>query len=649
MPGAAVARVVVDVPHAHLDRPFDYAVPDSLDAAAVPGSRVRVRFAGVLRNGFVLERVARSDHEGRLSPLQRVLTPEPILTQDLHRLLRGVADHYAGTLADLLRLAVPPRHARGERRAAAREDSATGGHEGGRDDLWRGYPTGAALLQALRQGTRPRAVWSAPPGPAWPRMAASLLCAARAAGGGACMVLPGRHELRQAIQSLPPCCAAEAVELHAELSAEARYRRWLRLRRGDSRLVLGTRSAVYAPVADLGLLLLWDDGNDLHAERQAPYPHAREVALLRSHQQRTAVVVGAHARTAECQRLVETGWARSLEPTRDALRGWAPLVRATGDEVEAVRDVGARSARVPSLAWRAVRDGLSSGPVLVQVPRRGYIPGLRCGGCGGPARCPRCAGPLGMTVGRALRCRWCGTPGTFSCADCGHTDVRAVSVGSVRTHEELSKAFPRARVLHSDGEQRLDVVPEDPAIVVSTPGAEPVAAEGYAAAVIVDGWASLSLPVVAASQEALRRWMAAASLVRPQPAGGRVVIVADPRQRAVQALSRWDPSWAAERELSERRELNLPPVQRLAEIVGDTASVAGVLSVVSLLPDVEVLGPVPLPEGEDGATQERALVRTDVSRADRLTSALGSAVAEHSRSRAAGRLRVRVDPVDLGW
>ena len=109
-----VARVLVDVPLAHLDRPYDYLVSEPDSAAAVPGSRVRVRFAGRLVNGFVIARLAESDHPGRLGFLDRVVSAEPVLTPEIAELARVVAERYAGSTADVLRLAVPPRHARSE-------------------------------------------------------------------------------------------------------------------------------------------------------------------------------------------------------------------------------------------------------------------------------------------------------------------------------------------------------------------------------------------------------------------------------------------------------------------------------------------------------------------------------------------------------
>ncbi|MCA1674994.1 MAG: primosome assembly protein PriA, partial [Actinobacteria bacterium] len=99
---------------AHLDRPFDYQVPADLDEAAGPGVRVRVRFAGRLVDGWLLERAAGSDHPGKLGWLERVVSAEPVLSPQIAALARVVADRCAGTMSDVLRLAVPPRHARTE-------------------------------------------------------------------------------------------------------------------------------------------------------------------------------------------------------------------------------------------------------------------------------------------------------------------------------------------------------------------------------------------------------------------------------------------------------------------------------------------------------------------------------------------------------
>ena len=109
-----VAQVMIDAQVPHLDRVFDYAVPASMAEAAIPGARVRVRFAGRLSNGYVVGRLSAAEHGGDLRPLERVIGIEPVLTSETMGLVTDVAERYAGTFSDVVRAAVPPRHARAE-------------------------------------------------------------------------------------------------------------------------------------------------------------------------------------------------------------------------------------------------------------------------------------------------------------------------------------------------------------------------------------------------------------------------------------------------------------------------------------------------------------------------------------------------------
>jgi primosomal protein N' (replication factor Y) len=255
------------------------------------------------------------------------------------------------------------------------------------------------------------------------------------------------------------------------------------------RVVLGTRAAAFAPVGDLGLVVIWDDGDDLHAEPRAPYPHALQVLLTRAQLAGAGALVAATGRSTEAQLLVETRWAQEIVAPAPRLRASAPLVAPTGDDVDRARDAAAATARLPSLAWRAARDALAGGtPVLVQVPRRGYVPSVSCVECHTPARCAKCAGPLELRSSHSIAaCRWCGRPAAdYACHRCGARRLRASIVGAGRTAEELGRAFAGVAVPHSGRDSVLDRVPGEPALVVATPGAEPVADGGYGAVLLLD-------------------------------------------------------------------------------------------------------------------------------------------------------------------
>ncbi|WBB77084.1 primosomal protein N' [Micromonospora sp. WMMD1128] len=646
--GSPVARVCVDVPLPHLDRPFDYLVPETLDADARPGVRVKVRFAGQLVDGWLLERAAESDHP-KLAYLEKVVSPVPVLSPEVARLARAVADRYAGSLADVLRLAVPPRHARAEKSATAADTPAEAAEpvEPAVDPRgWRDYPAGPALLRALADGRAPRAVWSALPGEDWAERYADAVAATVAGGRGAVVVVADGRDLDRLGTALTAVLGAGR---HACLTAAAgpsrRYRAFLAARRGEVPVVVGTRAAMFAPVERLGLVAVWDDGDDLHSEPRAPYPHAREVLLTRAQLAGAAALVGGFARTAEGQLLVETGWAREVVADRATVRARMPAMAPTGDDPQLARDPGAASARLPSLAWTTARDALRADlPVLVQVPRRGYLPSVACADCRAPARCPHCAGPLGLPSAQGTpACRWCGrVAAAYACPECGGRRLRASVTGARRTAEEMGRAFPGVPVRTSGREEVLATVPGGAGLVIATPGAEPVAEGGYGAVLLLDSWALLTRADLRAGEEALRRWLTAAALARPGAAGGRVVVVADGALAPVQALLRWDAAWFAARELAERRELGFPPAVRMASVTGAAEAVADLLAGAGLPDDAEILGPVPADDG-----RERMLVRVPRARAADLAGALHAAAGQRSARKAADPVRLQVDPLSL--
>lgn len=669
-----VARVLVDKGLVHLDRYFDYAVPAAMDEEAQPGVRVRVRFGageregrregGGLINGFIVERRADTDFTGRLAPLAQVLSPEPVLTPELLQLCRSVADRYAGSLADVVQLAVPPRRAKPEKQPSPRRPPAPSAPAPGG---WARYPQGPAFLQALADKSAPRAVWTALPGPgSWADELARAMATTLAAGRGALAVLPDGKAAARVDAALTALVGeGRHVLLTAEAGPEPRYRRWLAVSRGAVRAVIGTRAAMFAPVRRLGLAAIWEDGDASHSEDRAPHPHAREVLLQRAVTERAAFLLGAHGCTVEAAQLVESGFALPLAADRETVRAVMPRVRSAAEGDEA-RDPAARSARLPSLAWRTARDALERGPVLVQVPRRGYVPRLVCERCREPARCTHCAGPLEAAgEGTALRCGWCAreTP-AWHCPMCGGNRLRGSVFGARRTAEELGRAFPTVPVRTSGGEHVLESVPGRPSLVVATPGAEPVpeGREGYAAALLLDGWALLGRPDLRAGEEALRRWMGAASLVRSQGEGGSVIVVADETMRPVQALVRWDPAGHAMRELAERAELGFPPVSRMAAVTGPPEAVAALIAAAreTGLPEhAQVLGPVPLPVLEPGRPRgpgdpppgelwERALVRVPRGSGAALAATLKTAQVGRLTRREGPVAHIRVDPLDIG-
>jgi len=654
-----IARVLPMLSVPHLDREFDYLVAAEQSDDAQPGVRVRVRFHGRLVDAFVLERRSETDHVGKLGWLDKVVSAERVLTPDVVRLVDAVAARYAGTRADVLRLAIPPRHAKVEKEAPV--EPAPVAVAPVDTTKWTEYGRGEQFFAALREGRSARAVWQALPGEQWADRLAEVSAATVEAGRGVLAIVPDQRDvdtLRDAVVGL--VAESRVVALSAGLGPSQRYRRWLSVLRGSARVVIGTRSAVFSPVADLGLVLVWDDGDDTLSEPRAPYPHAREVGMLRAHQLRCAAMIGGYSRTAEAQAMVRSRWAHDLVAPRSVVRSRAPRVVALEDSAfTKERDAASHSARLPSMALQAARTALDAGrPVLVQVPRRGYVPALACGRCRTIARCRHCTGPLSLPDRDASGavCRWCGREqAALRCTRCGSDAVRAVVVGARRTAEELGRAFSGTTVVTSGGDNMVSTVSGDPALVVATPGAEPVAAGGYGAALLLDAWALLGREDLRAAEDTLRRWMAASTLVRCRDDGGVVVAVAESAVPTVQALIRWDPVGHAEAELDGRDEVGLPPGVHMAAIDGAPEAVAAMLETAQLPDSAELLGPVDLPSGARrppgvpaSGPVNRMLVRVPRNEGLALAAALRRATGVLSARHDQQPVRVQIDPLHIG-
>lgn len=654
----AVARVLVDTPLPQLDRLFDYAIPDRLDGLIGPGMRVKVplRSAGRMADGFVIEVGDSSVHEGSLSEVEDLISAVPVLAPEVWRLARALSDRAGGSASDVLRLAVPTRQVRVEKAwlaAQAEASSADEPHDPGLEAAptpGAGASTDAAsvdddgeettgapsvahrpvagyrstdLVGAVRQrgrvaldaipllvelparGDEP-ALWVGQ----WAVTLAELAAVALDSGENAILAVPDYRDQEQLVLALEAVVPPESiVRLDSRQSNPERYRALLRARGDEALVLVGNRSVLLAPSTKLGLIAVWDDGDPLFSEPLTPYVHARDTALLRYEQQKPALVFAGHARSTDVQRLVEIGWLAEVLPDPR----YQPHVIPTTQQGS--RDGFAANARIPSTAWIEAKSAVEFGPVLVQVAHPGYAPRLSCIECGDTARCLRCSGPLQKKNAAATpACAWCGALAVgWHCGTCESTAMRSVGTGAGRTADELGRAFPGVKVIVSDGTRQITRVDDEPAIVVATRGAEPIAPGGYRAVLLLDGERMLARESLRVAEDCLRWWANAAAL-----AGRRApIFLVGVGGALASALATWNLAQFASLELADRRHLRFPPAVRVATLTGRTETVERALGD---LPDeirAETLGPVDV----EGGTV-RAIVRFDFAQGASVASLL---------------------------
>jgi len=582
-----VARVCIDSALPHLDRPFDYAIPEALANVVTVGSRVRVRFAGRLINAVVVEVTDSTSFTGTLSPIHssaRIASYTPRAIE----LAQAVARRYGGSLWDVLRLMAPPRVASLEERDWTGPSAVDARY---RDAV--NPPVDAPGLDIAELAHGARVLWQALPevGRAAGTPVAALVAAAAAAANrhqSAILAVPDARALaaveaeleRRGLRRWSVRTGGEVAVLDSDDGANTRYGSYLAAMHGLARIVLGTRPVALQPVPALGFVAIWDDGSPTYDDPHAPYPNARTVAAWRADLEGAGMLIASYAPTVEALALAEHGWAELAVPERAVIRAAAPAVEVIGDDKRTAE--GASGWHwMPGRVWRAAREAVTAGPVAIVVPRAGYVRAVACASCGEWAECRECGGGLRQDhVTAPLVCRDCGAEQPhWHCAQCQGARIKQVRQGVERIAEQVRAMAGGTAVTISAGATGVvadGVVTEG--FVVATPGAVPAVAGGYAAAVVI-GAEAPARGSLGAEVRAVRWWLSVAALVRPRAQGGRVYLVGALPDATRRALETWDPLTAAQEALAERAQLGLPPARRSIQLVGPKHAITLALSV----------------------------------------------------------------------
>ena len=641
---AIVARVVVEVEPLHLDRPFDYLVPDDLEVRA--GQRVQVAFAGRSVRGLVVG-VGRGSElpPERLRPIRRVLGDHVWVGEDDLAILRWAADRFAAPLADVLRHALPARVVEVERRAAElgwyppgigrRPTSPPVADEPTLAAAWAPYGDGGSQLLAAAAGGAGSFLWRPLPGEDVGARLAELTQWCLAADRDVLLVVP--DPASPVADAVAAAAGDLAVDLRGGPGPRAVYRRWLEARCGVARVVIGERGAAFVPLARLGLAVVLDEANPALKERRSPRHHAREVVLERARRARGVGLAVGTVPSAVAWRLLRERRLTAVVPSR-------PAERAARPRVEVVTGEGGPRTRIAREATRAIRAATAAGSyAVVLASRRGEGRALVCRDCGERLVCPECASSLAM-AGAGPTCEGCGWGARRvpACAVCGGREVVPLAAGAARLGAELTRMLD-APVAVLEGYGRP--APEPPAVLVMTRGSVLAAPPGRVDAVVLpdlDG--SLRRPTLDAAEDALRLACQVASWTvhgRRAPETSRVVVqTREPEHHAVRALAAWDPGGFWRTEAAVRAPLRFPPAAHaLRMVVSAAGGDAGTLTAAlreRLPAGDDLLGP-----RMDG-TAAAFLIKSD----DRDATVAALRPLREAWSREGVEARLDVDPVD---
>ena len=492
-----------------------------------------------------------------------------------------------------------------------------------------------------------------------------------AEGRGAILLVPEIALTPQTVARVRGAFGDDVAVLHSGLSDGERADAWRALRRGERRVAVGPRSAVFAPVQRLGAIVVDEEHDPSYKHGGAPRYHARDVALARARLEDARVVLGSATPALETLHLAATGSVRTFAlPERVGARPLPPV--EVVDLRSAPRIPEARGVPWSETLDRAVGGALEAGEqVILLLNRRGFATFLQCPDCGDVPQCPRCA--IALTVHRtppALRCHYCDhtEPVFTACRACGHETQRMRGLGTQQLEEFVGARFPAARIARMDLDTTSSkwahhrILERFAAREVDVLLGTQMIAKGLdfpdvTLVGVVDADTGLHLPDFRAAERTFQLVAQVAGRAGRGPRGGRVVVqTRSPDHHAIRAAAHHSVAEFAAAELPLRAppQPAYPPHTGLARFVaastdaGRAADAAGRVAAWLTRANAErlggvltVLGPAPCPVGRiKGHWRWHVLVKSPESRA------LGRVVRAW-RGRARDLIVVDRDPVSL--
>jgi primosomal protein N' (replication factor Y) len=537
------ARVVVESDLLQLDREFDFIIPAPLEKEVRFGQRVSFLLGRTKKeqSGFVIGVLDQSDYA--TTELIAITSTIPVLTEDLFQFCKAVSLRQCVALGEILKAAIPDHMPR----SGAKESLAPKRIE----------PLEPLVTLDAPLTLRSAVLSSARTVPAfetnYPDWALLFLFQAHqvlSQNKSVILIVPETSEIQILIEIAKNLGLADyLVEMGPGAKKSLRFQAFHKSLANSASLVIGTRSAIYAPVNTLGLIALFDDLDESLREQGSPFTHARELALMRAGDD-VQLLFAANYRSVEIQRLISIGYLSdhsvTLPPPRISFTEPGP--------------------RVDEAAFRLIRERLQFGPVLILMPRKGSSAAVFCSSCDEKIKCRRCGGWIWEPSSNRFECRICKVA-TQSCAACGGANFRKGRTGSSRTVSELGKSFPQVLISEATADRQPSNLKEVNQIIVATPGAAPRMTRGYSGVVVLDSDVWLSMQSMRAELNAIRDWQEAIELMAPD---GRAVI-AGLGSLLGKPLSLQQHRELAIQALNELTILKLPPVVRVCLLTGSPA------------------------------------------------------------------------------
>ena len=607
-----IASVLVDTPVSSLEGIYDYLVPEIFDESAVTGTKVLVEFGSGKAEGLVVGRKDKSDQTQKLKPILDLTSPSGMVSETVISHIEMVRNRFGGSFWTVLNSAVPSRVAKEEKlinSAASTNESISFDSPELRELIGRADFGQLLSKQRLKWGIN----FPIATDPNWFLLEIVKL---RAQVSQILLIVPDEKDISTLSAVLANHFGDQIIELGSHLSKSFRYRNFLKTRYMTPKVIISTRSGVFAPLEKNATVIVLSDLDSSHYELHSPGWNTRDVTLLRDHF--TSLIFISPSHSLEIARLIEIGWLeKKLYKQKNTQRF---LTNENGNSYVS-----------------SIKKGISNGNVLVSVSEKGYANLFLCSKCRNTANC-ECGGKLQIDGSKKIpKCYLCQTEyKNWKCSFCADNRPFVIAKGIERTAEEIGRAIPKIAILVSSGNKQISSVPSGRHIVVSTAGSEPNGV--YSSIVMLDGEKIFNRPSLRAEELAKFHWF---SLLSKASNSAEIFLSLPNHHPSVQCLLKGDSLANAASELSSRDKAKLPPFYRVAVVVGDKPEISKFAENLRNDKTYEITGPITI-----DSYQSKLLIRVKLAEGSLLVDLLDDVIKVQALKRRR-IFSIRFDPFDL--
>ena len=468
MTRAKYAQVVLGLP---VDRAFTYSIPDNLRKSIQVGQRVEVPFGRRLEIGYVVGFLNKTPIK-KIKPLKTVIDREPLLDRQMLKLTRRVADYCYASWGEVIEAAHPASVRKRKRPNVLRhceEPEATKQSATSLSHFARPHSLSAQQMRVLNLITksikrREHQVFLLHGITASGKTEVYLqaIACALVQGTSSIVLVPEISLTPQTVERFKARFGERVALMHSRLKASERASQWQLIKNGQAQIVIGARSAVFAPVKDLGLIVVDEEHETTYKQKDtSPRYHAREVAVLRAKLAKATVILGSATPSLESFYNAKKGEIKLLSLPERVTKRDLPEVSI----IDMRREITMRRRRVNILSRALevrIRQILHKGEqAILFLNRRGFSTFINCTKCGYVAKCKRCNVSLTYHYAtKTLICHYCNysiEPPAI-CPECNSTYLSYFGLGTEKVESELHRLFPRARIgrMDTDAMSRRD-------------------------------------------------------------------------------------------------------------------------------------------------------------------------------------------------